>query len=74
MNLRELVCLAERYLLAVRSPLMDNECTRKPRKSETAEERRERHHRESARVRADATAEDKALDRMVRRSIEAHGP
>jgi hypothetical protein len=47
---------------------------RKPRLSETDEQRRAREGREAQRVRDDSAAEDRALDAMVRQSIEQHGP
>ena len=47
---------------------------RKPRLSETDEQRSAREDREAQRVRDDSTAEDRALDAMVRQSIKQHGP
>ena len=48
--------------------------TRKKREPESAQDRHERHEDE-ARARSErASAEGKALDAAVRRSIEIHGP
>ena len=48
--------------------------TRKPRNSETDEDRQKRLD-ETARKRGeDAAASDEAVDRMIKRSIKDHGP
>lgn len=51
-----------------------DEKTRMPRTVETPEEREERLQREAKMKRANAAAEDKEMDAMVKRSIERHGP
>lgn len=47
---------------------------RKPRLPETDEQRSARQDGEAQRRRDDTAAEDRALDAMVRQSIEQHGP
>jgi hypothetical protein len=46
----------------------------KPRSSETRDQRDERLKKEADKALNDALAEQDLLDRMVRRSIETHGP
>jgi hypothetical protein len=46
----------------------------KPRKSENADERADRQKREAETALEKAAASEHALDAMVRRSIERHGP
>jgi hypothetical protein len=46
----------------------------KPRKSEDADERADRQKREAETALEKAAASEQALDAMVRRSIERHGP
>jgi hypothetical protein len=46
----------------------------KPRLSETEDQRDERLKKEADKALDDALAEQDLLDRMVRRSIETHGP
>ena len=47
---------------------------RKPRLSETDEQRSAREDREAQKRRDDSAAEDRALDAMVRQSLKQHGP
>jgi hypothetical protein len=46
----------------------------KPRTVETPEHRGERRSREARMKSDDAAAEEIAIDRMIRRNIEQHGP
>ena len=48
--------------------------TKKPRKLETAEERDQRYARETQLKKAQAAAEDAAIDRMIRSNIPQFGP
>jgi len=47
---------------------------RKPRRTETAEERGLRLSRDAQAKIDDSAAADKAVDAMIRRNIELHGP
>ena len=47
---------------------------RMKRNLETEEQRTERFEKEAKRRKEDAAAEDRAMDAMVRRSLEQHGP
>jgi hypothetical protein len=47
---------------------------RSQRKTESPEERKERLMRDAATKRADAKADEAAVDRMIRENIAQHGP
>jgi len=48
--------------------------TRKPRRVETPEERKQRLMTEADFKRNEAAADEAAVDRMIRRNIEQYGP